>query len=290
MNGAVLIFWAIAAFGQAERTTPKFEVAAIKPCEVAAPGGRGAGEGRAAGERVSSGRLNLCRPVSFFINLAYVTFANGHAALPDFVPITGGPAWINSERYSINAKADGDPSPEAMQGPMLQALLEDRFRLKIRREARSESVYTLIVGKGGARLQPAKEGCTPIDKTKAPIPIRPGEKLLCGNSKSGLVVKGSNLMLDSHRLSLDEFSKSLASILGRPVVNRTGITGEFDFDLEFLPDESLAGLHFHLSPADGPDAPSIFTAVQEQLGLKLESTQGAGEILVIDHIERPSEN
>ncbi len=227
----------------------------------------------------------------FFINLAYVTFAKGDRDLLDFVPITGGPAWINSDHYNINAKAEGNPSPEMMQGPMLQALLEERFKLKIRRETRSEPVYTLTVAKGGAKLQQAKE-CTPIDRTKPLEPVRPRQKQYCGSPRrSGIILSGgSNITFDSHGVSLDEFSKSLASILGRPVVNKTGIAGEFDFELEFLPDESSAGIRLHLPHSDGADAPSIFTALQEQLGLRLESTRGLGEFLVIDSVERPSEN
>jgi uncharacterized protein (TIGR03435 family) len=287
----VLILGSSAVFGQAEVAPPIFEVAAIKPCVSAPSGGRGGGEGRTGGDSVSSGRLNLCRTVFFFINLAYVTFANGDRDLPDFVPITGGPAWINSDQYNINAKAEGNPSPQMMQGPMLQALLEDRFKLKIRREIRSEPIYALTVAKGGAKLAVAKE-CTPIDTTKPPEPVRSGQRQYCGSPrKSGIILSGgSNITFDSHGVSLDEFSKSLASILGRPVVNKTGLAGEFDFDLEFQPDESTAGLRLRLPASDGVDAPSVFTALQEQLGLKIESTRGTGEFLVIDSAERPSEN
>jgi uncharacterized protein (TIGR03435 family) len=202
----------------------------------------------------------------------------------------GGPAWINSESYNINAKAQGNASKEMMLGPMLQALLVDRFGLKVHRETRIVPAYALTVAKSGPKLQRAKEGCTPIDPAKPPAALQPGQKKLCGSPANGMIGGKSSITLVAHGLNLNEFSRSLASIMGRPVVDKTEIAGRFDFDLEFLPDESSAGLRIRLASSDSPNATSIFTAIQEQLGLKLESTRGPGEFIVIDQVERPSEN
>lgn len=137
-------------------TTPKFEVASIKLCRAdSIAGDRGGGS---VGEP-SPGRLNLnCQTLMGLIRMAYVSFANGHLNPAASVPISGGAAWINSDRYSINARVEGTQSQGTMRGPMMQALLEDRFNLKIHREAREILVYALTVAKGGPKLQQFKEG------------------------------------------------------------------------------------------------------------------------------------
>jgi uncharacterized protein (TIGR03435 family) len=200
-------------------------------------------------------------------------------AYGEFVPISGGPAWIKSDRYRIDARAESNTSPRVMDGPMLQALLEDRFKLKIRRETREVSIYTLTVAKEGSKLQSAKEG-----SCVSPESLQPGKKP-CGMPMTR--TKGPNLSTEIIG-NLDEFAKLLGVTLGRPVVDRTGITGTFDFHLEFALDENTPNVR--LEPSDEPPGPSIFTALQEQLGLKLASARGPAEFLVIDHVERPSEN
>jgi uncharacterized protein (TIGR03435 family) len=260
--------------------SPKFEVASIKRCETDAT----SSGGRSGGLRTTPGRLSVtCLPVKFLIQAAY-------APSPDAsVPISGGPAWIDSDLYDIEAKADSNPSREVMSGPMLQALLEERFKLRIYRETKEVPVYDLTVGKSGPKLQAFKEGsCVPNDPEK---PATPGQKrpILCGSYSLGL--KGANLTLDVHKRSTTEFSRQLH--LDRPVIDKTGIAGLFDFHLEFAPDGTTAGFFppgFPIVPSDSADGPSIFTAVQEQLGLKLEAAKSPGEFLVIESVERPSEN
>jgi uncharacterized protein (TIGR03435 family) len=237
-----------------------------------------------------------------FIRTAYISFANGQSngAFLSSAKISGGPAWVNSDRYQINAKAKGDPGTGVMNGPMLQALLEDRFKLKIHRETREVPVYELTVAKGGPKLQPYKEGsCTA--RTLPPAPLTPGQKF-CGPSP--LIRKGPNLTQEFHGVSLYEFSKLLDGTMDRPVINKTVVAGKFDFQLEFAPEEEIMPGSTRIGPLPGgPDAgvappvpasdlggPSIFTAVQEQLGLKLQAAKGPGEFLVIDSVERPSDN
>jgi uncharacterized protein (TIGR03435 family) len=172
---------------------------------------------------------------------------------------------------------------------MLRALLEDRFKLRVRRETREVPVYVLTAVKSGSKLQPFKEGtCTPIDLTKPPSPPTPGQTPGCTSMISGSA-KGPNMArVFMQATTVDEFSKALGFVLGRPVINRSGITGLFDFRLEYAIDETTGGTR--VAPSDEPAGPSIFTAIQEQLGLKLESAKGPGERLVIDHVEKPSEN
>jgi uncharacterized protein (TIGR03435 family) len=180
---------------------------------------------------------------------------------------------------------------------MLRALLEDRFKLKIHRETKEIPVYALTVAKGGLKLQQVKT-CSPVDNANRPPPPEPGleppkspgfcDSLFFGN-------KGMNRTLDMRAMSMTEFAQSLG-VLDRPIIDKTGITGMFDFHLEFAPDESTPNLlpFPESDPRGSPGTttgpgPSIFTAVQ-QLGLKLEPAKGPGEFLVIDHVEKPSEN
>ncbi len=265
------------AFAQPNR--PAFEVASIKPCE-----GNG---GRSGVPLPSPGRLNLnCPTVAQLIQQAYVYFANGRFGFPS-IQISGGPAWINSARYTINAKAEGNPRLEIMNGPMLQTLLEDRFRLTIHRETREAPVYALEVAKSGMKLRPVAEGsCIPLEMDKALTPPAPGEQHpdFCGTG--GFNRKGANVTLQEHAMTLDEFSDRLRLVSDRPIVNKTAAAGMFDFHLEFVSDQTATGL----TPPDNPSGPSMFTAIQEQLGLKLEPTRGPGEFLVIDHVEKPDAN
>jgi uncharacterized protein (TIGR03435 family) len=233
--------------------------------------------------------------VADLIRTAYVMFANGRYNPYASAQTSGGPAWANSARYDINAEAEENASAEMMQGPMLQALLEDRFKLKIHRETREIPVYALTVAKGGLKLHPLEPGsCPPTMSSAERVALLQAGKALpkfCGSIRFG------KKTADFHGMSIDEFSKSLGRVLDRPIVDKTGIAGLLDFHLEFAPDETTPGLlpggalHFTDTPSDDPPGgPSIFTAMQEQLGLKLEPAKGPGEFLVIDSVERPSDN
>jgi uncharacterized protein (TIGR03435 family) len=276
---------------------PKFEVASIKPCsaESSSPGGAGTkSAGRGGGS--SPGRLVLhCQTVRSMVQQAYGFYANGRrlpVLPPNFrsEPISGEPGWVDSERYEINAKAEGSPRMEMMNGPMLQALLEDRFKLRVHRETREVPVYTLTVAKGGIKLQRVEEGgCVPLDMDKVQAVLQPGEARpnFCG--AGGVGRKGANRTVETRGNSVENFARMLGSVLDRPVIDKTGLTGMFNFRLEFAPDQSTP--RFPMPGAGEPaGGGSIFTAVQEQLGLKLEAGKGPGEFLVIDRAERPTEN
>jgi uncharacterized protein (TIGR03435 family) len=255
-----------------------FEVATIRLCDSDAGG-------RSGGGKSTPGRLNLnCQTLgdadrSFpgLIAQAYGLFAGGHRNPPwSIPPVEGGPAWLKADRYEIVAKAEGDASPDMMNGPMLQALLEDRFKLKVHRDTREIPVYALTVAKGGAKLRPFQEGS-------------------CTHCGGGGTIRGSNFVLHGQGVTLDEIAKSLGIGLDRPVIDKTGLEGKFDFELEFARDQAMAPAfrdpnQVIPAAADPSAGASIFTAIQEQLGLKLEPTKGPGEFLVIDAVERPSGN
>jgi uncharacterized protein (TIGR03435 family) len=269
------------------QSAPKFEVASIRLCASGTPAGKTSAASGRDPSNSSPDRLTLnCQSVSRMIRSAYVT--NGQFNPLDQTPIEGGPVWIDSDRYQIVAKAEGSPGQETMRGPMLRALLEDRFKVKVHRETREVSVYSLTVAKSGPKLKPFQEGsCLVLDFSK-PFALPEKPIPFCGipqRKRNGL-----NVTFEVHGGSLDDLSKALGTDLDRIVINRTAIAGKFDFHLEFAPDETTPTLKSWLAAADPSGGPSIFTAIQQQLGLKLESAKGPREFLVIDSIERPSEN
>lgn len=273
--------------------TPKWEVVSIRPCEAPEaplPGVQGKGKG--PGGPVQSpgpGYLNICRTAIEFIQFAYVQYANGDRTPPSRVPIEGGPNWIRSDHYRINAKAEGQPAQEMMRGPMLRALLEDRFGLTTHHETRTVAVYELTAINGRTKLQPFKEGSCITPNPAIPLPPPSSNPIICGGPKVA-GGKGQTGVIEFNGVDMNRVVVFLSNILGRPVIDKTGVTGLFNVHLEFALDESTPGLQLILPASDERPGPSIFTAVQEQLGLKLNSANGPGEFLVIDHVERPSEN
>jgi len=204
--------------------------------------------------------------------------------------IVDGPGWIDSERYDITAKPYVDPSsapgsPEKQWQEMtlmLQSLLQNRFQLRIHRETRELPIYTLTIAKGGPKLNATK--CVPFPSDAPPSRPVAGEKPpdYCGNSRQGR--NGLNRTLDGTGIAISDLTQwALPNITDRTVVDRTGLTGKFDVHLEWMPDD-LTG---NSADATGP---SIFTALQEQLGLRLESTKNGVDVIVVGHAERPSEN
>ncbi len=262
-----------------EAARPKFEVASIKSAEArpmlmvrALPGGR----------------LAADATVRLLMQNAY--------GLQSF-QIADAPGWAGADHYEIAAKAEHD-APRAQVMLMLQTLLEDRFQLRYHRETRELPVYTLSAARGGLRLPAPKEGgCeNPADQPTQLAGGRmtpPGTGALpptpCGSANVLLARDGARMM--GEKVPMPELVRILSMVLGRTVVDRTGFTGIFDIRLDFLPDSATPAL-----PPPPPDAvsdttsPIIFTALQEQLGLKLESGKGPVEVMVIDHVERPSEN
>ena len=190
--------------------------------------------------------------------------------------ILGGPKWLDSERFDIEAKVDG-PAAEQMRTlsreqrklqmqAMFQQLLADRFKLSVHWETRELPVYALVVAKSGPKLTAATK---PDSGTSS--------------SNGQFMARGMTLAEISQSLT-----QELARELGRVIIDKTGIAGRYDITLKWTPDAD--GASPDKGTEDTSSGPSIFTALQEQLGLKLESTKGPVQVLVIDHIEMPSEN
>lgn len=173
--------------------------------------------------------------------------------------VTGGPSWINSEQYDVNAKIEGEATPEQMR-PMMQALLADRCKLQVHKDKKEMACYALMIGKSGSKLK------TPEVDAE-------------GKHKNGRMSMARG-RFDGDGLPVTAIAHAVEQVLGRAVVDKTGLNGLYDFTLQWTPDEAHT---------DGEGA-SLFTALQEQLGLKLESTRAPVEILIVDRVERPTEN
>ncbi len=209
--------------------------------------------------------------------------------------LSGGPNWVASVYYDIEAKADGATSVQEMEGPMLQALLESRFRLVLHRETRQLPIFELTIAKGGAKLTPSKEGsCVPYRTDASPPPVSPdGPRTNYCGFRMG--ADGANRTLDGTGVSMallaTNLSRTYNSNLGRNVMDGTGLSGVFDVHLKWTLDDLTAASQIASDGVAGsPVGLSLSTALQEQLGLKLESVKGPVEVLVVDRIERPSEN
>jgi uncharacterized protein (TIGR03435 family) len=245
---------------QAQQTAAKFEVASVRPNKS---GTRGYGF-NPQGNRLTATNVSLFALVEW----AY--------EMEDF-RVSGGPAWMKSDRFDIAAESEGTPSIAQLrlmfQRLMLQQLLADRFHLQLHRQTKELPVYELSVAKGGSKL---KEGrCI-----GTPGPANP-----CGGTSGS--ARGT---LIGRAVSAQTIAKDLSGVLSRVVLDKTMLRGEYDFDLMWTPDETFArGPGDPDAPAE-PNGPSIFTALQEQLGLTLKAAKGLVDVLVIDRAEIPDEN
>ncbi len=214
---------------------------------------------------------------------------------PKVRSVLGGPGWLDSQRFEIEAKAIGNPSRE-QESLMIQSLLEDRFKLVLHHETRQLPIYALVVakeGKIGLQLTPhaSDAKCTDTSTGKGLSQPKPGDAMpaYCG----GFFVnpRPGDLRETGNGVSMDELGAQLIQFLDRDVVDRTGLGGVFDFNLEFAPLTGPGALPDTASGASDPSAPpTLFVALQQQLGLKLEPQKGPVDVFVIDHIEHPSPN
>ncbi len=277
---------------QADATSQQaFEVASIKPS---------AEDGRRVSIWISPGGRFTASGVSakMLIQEAY--------DLRDF-QISGGPGWLTSERYDITAKSELPGLNRERIKVLLQSLLADRFGLKFHRETKELPIYLLVVGKNGPKFHKSEIQSDPSADAvpeKAPQTGEPGSVDRTatraaggGPTPKGAMIRMGRGQLEAQMALVKDFASILSQQLGRPVVDKTGLEGKYDFELQWTPDESMRGVGpFGDSPVrDAPPAgdssgPTIFTALQEQLGLKLESAKGPVEILVIDQIDKASAN
>jgi uncharacterized protein (TIGR03435 family) len=306
---------------------PQFEEASLRPCDpdnIPAPpaGARGGG---ANSFMMTPGRMHaLCLTVATLIRTAYgygpaeLDFLNpggrgrgmNAGGIPyglgveDGLRVKGGPDWVRSERYTIDAVADGAADGATMSGPMLRDLLERRFQLKAHIETEQVPAFALTVAPGGLKVKPAEpDSCVsyPVDPTVPRIngvpigarrptvaDVRGGEKRLCGTFVER---NGPNQVFIAGGAQFSALAQQLAPRLGRvQVFDRTGLTDRFDWILEAAADENTPGPAGAPPPSDVPRGPAIPVALEEQLGLRLEPAQAPRDVIVIDHVERPSPN
>jgi len=209
--------------------------------------------------------------------------------------LIGAPDWTGAERFDIVARAarefgpatPGRPDPDKL---MLRSLLADRFALRVHRETRELPIYALTPARADGRLGPrirrSQTGCAAW-RAAVPAASGPPQPRAAVGERPPCFMRSGYGTLVVNGYPIDELRGMLSSFVGRTVVDRTGLTGEWDLDFTWTPDEPSRAA---TPPAVDPNGPSLFTALQEQLGLKLESTKGPVEVLVVDRVERPSED
>jgi uncharacterized protein (TIGR03435 family) len=277
---AAVVLAGAAAAAQQAAPQRSFEVVSIKPSQPNAPNRL---------PRINPGRIEIYnQTLKGLIGMTYSRFAF------DSRDIVGGPSWIHSERFDIiatmefQAQFDSSGLPAGLVA-MLRALVDERFRLKTHNEQREGNIYTLTFArsdrKTGAGLRSVPDQCAETMKQltgATPAPQRTGPPpCTFGGPPGKLIGTGVTMAM---------FANVLSNSAGRPVVDRTGLMGSFDFELTFDPASAAqAPPGAPIGPVPRNDSqPSIFTALQEQLGLKLESARGPIDVLVVDQAERPT--
>jgi len=240
----------------AEDANPSFEVATIKPSKPDEQGKAFLVRGR----KFSTINTTLAEIITFAYDI--------HAK-----QITGAPEWVNTDKFDIEAQPDVPGSPNGKQlKTMVQKLLADRFGLKFHKDKKELSAYVLTVSKAGPKLKKSE-----------------------GDPKGlpGLFFRGLGVLTVTNATMGDFTQLMQGAVMDRPVVDQTALEGKFDFNLKWTPDETqFGGMGIKVPPpTDAADAPPpLFTAIQEQLGLKLEAGKAPVEVLVLDHVDKPSEN
>jgi uncharacterized protein (TIGR03435 family) len=231
-------------------TAPKFEIASIKPSPESA--------GWQYSIKPSPGGFRATNiPLSYLITWAF--------QINDY-QLIGGPAWMTN-RYDIAAQPAAPNSADWQL--MVQGLLEERFHLKVHRETRERTEYALIVAKGGSKLKVPKEAACSAESDPEAGP--------CGR------LSWNNTHLAGRRAPMKTLVFVLAQALRHTVVDETGLKGPFDMTLSWTPDAGIAQ-----APPDAP--PPLLVAVEEQMGLKLQARKGQTGVIVVDHLEKPTEN
>jgi len=252
-TGTNVLLWLSFCYAQSSSTPPAFEVVSIKP---SAPESRGmtvsTDPGRFTAENAT---------LKFLIRVAY------HVREEQ---ISGGPGWMDTERFDVVATAAGSPTDEETR-QMMQRMLAERFQVKAHRTTREANVYQLTVAKGGLKIKPEEDATA---KGRASV------------------ARGK---IAAQKVSMAQLAGMLSTALGQRVSDGTEVKGVFDVNLEWTPDESQPvltkpGVAPQASPPVETGGLSIFGALQEQLGLKLEARKGTAEVLVVDSAQRPSAN
>jgi uncharacterized protein (TIGR03435 family) len=262
--GAVLAATFTSAWAQSDWFHPKFEVASIRPSKPDTRSTFGIGNGEGIGTNVTLKTL--------------IAFAYGLQPYQ----ILDGPAWMSSDHFDIEARAADPKTPPDRLRLMLQSLFADRFKLAVHRETKLSNVYVLVVAKGGPKITLSADQTSP--DVNGPSP--PG----AGPNHGAIRLSAGSMIANAAPIS--RLASLLSQRLDRTVIDKTNLTGRFDMRLQWTPDVgenplSPSGDPLPISPGDSP---AIFVAIQEQLGLKLKPGKELVEFLVVDRVEKPSEN
>lgn len=259
-----------------------FEAATIKPND----GSTGTGMGI---QRQAGGRFRTVNtPPAVLLTFAYVI---------QNYQLIGLPEWARNDRFDIIAKLEGDPAPVTPPAPdhmmlAMRTLLADRFKLKVHKETREMDIYALVKARSDGTLGPALKpstdecaarpgGARPDPGAQQGPPRRPdGTPIFCGFQQPPGLMRFNGF-------ALSMFAQGISQRVGRQVVDRTGLTGEWSFELTYAPTPGQGPLPPGVEPP-ASDAPDLFTAIREQLGLRMEATKGPVEVIVVDSIERPT--
>lgn len=272
--------WAAAAFGlvlaaaapQAQAPAPVFDVASVKPNRDGGP----------SSVRVTPGGM-----LTVTNNNLRNIIRNAWNITND--QIAGGPEWIDTDRFDVTAKASA-PFKQDEARSMLQALLADRFGLVTHDETRELPVYLLVLARTDGALGPQMKK-SDVDCAALFAAVTAGgkmpERLPNGNLPCGLTVRANQGRVTGNGVAMEALARNLVGAVGRIVVDRTGLQGYYDLDLTFAPDGPPPAPGAPASAAPDPSAASLFTAMQEQLGLKLEPARAPISVLVIDRATRP---
>jgi uncharacterized protein (TIGR03435 family) len=259
---------------------------------------------------VASIKVNHSTDGRFFIRLAPGRYSTTGATAKMLITfaydakdaqVSGGPSWVNTERFDIDAKEEDSVAQQLQKMPqeqageqvrlMVQSLLAERFGLVVSRPMKEIPIYALVVAKGGAKLKPSM---TP-PPGDAPGENRPMQQPP-PNAKPSDLPPGAAMMgpghLTANGISISGVITGLSrqpELSDRVIMDQTGLTGKYDVSLQWTPENPVTGMNPN-EPASDPNTPSLFTALEEQLGLHVESTKGPVEMLVIDQIAEPSEN
>jgi uncharacterized protein (TIGR03435 family) len=263
----------VAPSGSGSATVPAFEVISVKVNKA------GTGGFRSMYTPIGFHMENV--PIIMLIRQAYSLYNSNDDQ------ITGLPKWAETERFDIDAKVSEEDQPKLkalsreQRGEMMKALLAERFEMKAHAESREMPIYALVIAKGGLKIKEATPGAEYPNAPKGPDGKPAG---------AGMMMMGRG-MIRGQALPLSQLASMLTQDVERTVLDRTGLTGKYDFVLEWTPEESASS-----GPGGPPTVafidskPSLFTALQEQLGLKLESTRGPVPGVVVDHIAEPAAN
>jgi uncharacterized protein (TIGR03435 family) len=284
----VLVVHLVAAIAHAQ--APRFEAVSVKPCAEHAeslPGDR-------KGDSLKSSpvRLHLtCQTLMSMIQWAYVDYAEARYNPFAQVQVSGGPGWINTERFQIDATSEIPQKNGVMNGPMLRAVLEGRFHLAIRRDVKETAVYALTVEKGREPKMPRSSGNCVVFDPEQPPTFEPGKPFptVCGMART------TDNGYDAPGVTMGRFAELLSDSVDRKVVDRTNRSGEFDIHLDLSPtdlghpprDATDDAAKFSRDPSE------IFIRVRAavlKLGLRIESARGPSESLFVERAEKPSAN